>query len=95
MIEVITTPGTCVGLHFITPWIDWPKSYSVRYYQDNTSHGAPGVCNLARLMGCPVTTLVFHVLLAGQAVLVSRQNITRVPTQDEIMDLPRQACITV
>lgn len=55
------------GVHCVVPFLDKPKSFSVRYYVDNAR---------------------------DEPELVEKLNQMRVQTQDEILDLPKQATLT-
>jgi regulator of protease activity HflC (stomatin/prohibitin superfamily) len=55
------------GVHFILPWIDAPKTFSVSYYISNNR---------------------------GEMEHVVRKGQTRVSTQNEVLDFPRQHVIT-
>jgi len=56
------------GVHFIIPWIDWPKKYQYRYYTESP--------------------------IAGNPPELKDEIKTRISTQNEVLDFPRQHVIT-
>lgn len=55
------------GVHFIVPWIDWPKRYTFRYF-----------------ITTPMNT----------TEQVNKVNQTKILTQNEVLDFPKQSVIT-